>query len=227
MDLSSVIIPKEDTPPFNHQMNADEEMWHSEIEEQIKRWRKHAGRMHEYHNDAGYSFKTKKVRYGLLPIIVPLIMSPLSIIISENEWSVYFNAVVMAIIGLFTGLVMFFGPGEKMQQHFSFSARYADIVTDIDAELVKYRQFRTSADVFTLKIKMMIDNLSFQEPVVPKSIITGKVELCAAFSAFCCCVSQKKERSSDTLVPPNEIVNTRMTHVVSSNRADPQTQSAK
>ena len=137
-----------------------EENWHREIEVQIKKWHKRAVFMSEKHNEAGYYYKTRKVRYGLLPVILPLIMSPLSIIISSTYgWSMYFTSIIFAIIGLFTGLSSFFAPGEQMQQHFSFSSRYADIITDIEAEMVRYRQFRSAADVFILKIKMMIDNL--------------------------------------------------------------------
>ena len=185
-----------------------EEPWHHEIEDQIRRWRKHAKCMTDLHSDAGYYFKTRKLRYGLIPVIVPLIMAPLApIITTEYGWGMYFNSLVLAVVGLFTGLIMFFSPGEKMQQHFSFSARYADIVSDIDAELIRYRQYRAAADVFTLKIKMMIDNLAFQEPVIPKSIVTGRTGYFGECGAFCCCVSQKKiptktatEASSDQLV---------------------------
>jgi len=189
---SSLITPKEYTPPLAPNGVVTEEAWHSEIECQIIRWRKYSKNMQQLHISAGYHYKTRKIRYGLIPSVLPLIMAPISIVMTDYLWGVYVNAMVLAIVGLFTGLLLFFAPGEKMQKHFSFSTRYADIVTDIDAELIRYRQFRAAADVFTTKIKMAIDNLSFQEPTIPKYIITGKRQYFGEFAALCCCISQKK-----------------------------------
>lgn len=208
MDIADVIITKENTPPngaYHQQINI-EEGWHKEIEHQIIKWRKHSIKMKDLHNDAGYYYKTRKVRYGLIPIVIPLAMSPLSVLImSAWVWGTYFNAMMLALIGIMSGLVQFFSPGELMQLHFSFSARYSDVVSDIDAELVRYRQFRTAADVFTLKIKMMVDNLAFQEPVIPRELITGSESMWGEFGAFCCCISQKKTQKQ-AIVSSAEIV---------------------
>ena len=53
---------------------------------------------------------------------------------------------------------------------------------------------------------MMIDNLSFQEPVVPKSIMVGKSSTFGEFSAFFCCVSQNKRKQ--TSVPTDDTKHT-------------------
>ena len=58
-----------------------------------------------------------------------------------------------------------------MTNHFNFSARYADIVSDIELELVKSRDFRVQLDVFSTRVHMSVDNLSNTEPVLPKNIL--------------------------------------------------------
>jgi len=61
-----------------------------------------------------------------------------------------------------------------MTNHFNFSARYADIVSDIELELVKSRDFRVQLDVFSTRVHMSVDNLSNTEPVLPKNILEDK-----------------------------------------------------
>ena len=61
-----------------------------------------------------------------------------------------------------------------MSNHFNFNARYADIVSDIEMELVKGREFRVQLDVFSTRIHMRVDNLASTEPVLPKGILEDK-----------------------------------------------------
>jgi hypothetical protein len=58
-----------------------------------------------------------------------------------------------------------------MSNHFHFSSRYADVVTDIEAELVKGREYRTQLDVFSIRTKMVVDSLTNTEPTLPKFIL--------------------------------------------------------
>ena len=57
-----------------------------------------------------------------------------------------------------------------MTNHFNYSARYTDVVSDIESELVKSRKFRIQLDVYSTRIHMITDNLANSEPVLPRYI---------------------------------------------------------
>lgn len=127
------------------------------------------------HEEAGYSFKKKNTYWGLPLVILPVIMSPVSLLMDEeSETSKFINAGAFLATGVIGGVYSFFKFGEKMTNHFNFSARYADVVSDIELELVKGRDFRTQLDVFSTRVHMLVDNLSNTEPVLPKGIVGDK-----------------------------------------------------
>ena len=102
-------------------------------------------------------------------------MSPVSLIMNEDsDVAKYINAGAFLATGVIGGVYSFFKFGEKMTNHFNFSARYADVASDIELELVKGREFRTQLDVFSTRVHMLVDNLSSTEPVLPKNIAENK-----------------------------------------------------
>lgn len=127
------------------------------------------------HEQAGYLFKKRNTRWGLPLVILPVVMSPISILIDENdEVSKYVNACAFLVTGVIGGVYSFFKYGEKMSNHFNFSTRYSDVVSDIEIELVKGREFRVQLDVFSTRVHMLVDNLANTEPVLPKGILEDK-----------------------------------------------------
>ena len=126
----------------------------------------------DQHQQAGYSFKTKNNNWGLPMVLIPVIMSPMSLVIQSDIASTYVNAAAFLATGIVSGVYSFFKYGEKTADHFNYSGRYADIVSDIELELKRGREFRVSLDVFLTKIHMRMDNLAITEPVLPKNIIT-------------------------------------------------------
>ena len=127
------------------------------------------------HEQAGYSFKQKNTIWGLPIVLVPVIMSPVSLLLESSvPTAKYVNAGAFLVTGLISGVYSFFKFGEKMTNHFNFSARYTDVASDVELELVKGREFRTQLDVFATRIHMIVDNLSNTEPVLPKGIAEDK-----------------------------------------------------
>jgi len=124
------------------------------------------------HEQAGYHFKGKNTHWGLPSILIPTIMAPVSVLIeSEPVSSKYVNACAFLLTGVIAGVVSFFKFGEQMVTHFNFAARYADVISDIELELIKDREFRTQLDVFATRVHMIIDNLANTEPVIPQFIV--------------------------------------------------------
>eukprot|EP00965_Chrysotila_dentata_P083613 2758799-Pleurochrysis_carterae.AAC.1 len=63
-------------------------------------------------------------------------------------------------------MVQFFNFSAKAERHYNFSARYQDLVTDIDQELAKPRAYRQQVDTFSLGIKMTYDALNRGAPAL-------------------------------------------------------------
>jgi hypothetical protein len=156
-------------------MERTEEQWSDKNESYMKHLITICKNKSSQHEQAGYLFKSKNTKWGLPLVLLPTIMSPISILLESNEEvSKYTNACAFLATGVIGGIYSFFKFGEKMTNHFNFSARYADIVTDIELELVKSMEFRVQFDVFSTRVHMSVDNLSNTEPVLPKNILEDK-----------------------------------------------------
>jgi hypothetical protein len=150
----------------------EEEQWDDKNEIYMRDMIKICKNRSAQHETTAYTFKSKNVQWGLSLVLLPVVMSPVSVLIDDfPNASKYLNAFAFLATGVIGGVVSFFKYGEKMSNHFNYAARYGDIVTDIQAELVKGRSFRIQLDVFSTKIKMLIDNLLLNEPTIPKNII--------------------------------------------------------
>lgn len=131
-----------------------DEPWEDSQEALIQGWRTNCESLAARHEEAAKVAKKKAVKYGLPAIIIPLLMTPLSSAFQDTEWIGYVEMSAFMTSGLASAMSQFFNFSGKSEKHFSFSSRYADLVTDIDQELAKRRPFRQSVDTFTLKIKM-------------------------------------------------------------------------
>lgn len=156
-----------------HTTIVPEEPWNTVLENYMRGFIQTAKHRAAQHEAAGYHFKTLNTRWGLPLVLVPVAMSPISLMIgSDSLQAGYINAGAFMLTGLIAGVYSFFRYGEKLERHFGFSGRYSDVVTDIEAILVKGRAFRGPADVFSTKIKMLMDNLTLTEPTLPRFVLT-------------------------------------------------------
>ncbi len=142
----------------------DEEPWDSPQEDLIRQWRDSSNSLSEAHDKGARACKKKNVFYGLPSLMVPMIMAPLSAALKDNEYISYVEMVAFMTTALTSAMVQFFNFSGKTEKHYAFSARYADLVTDIDHELSKPIKFRQQVDTFSLKIKMLYDALNRAAP---------------------------------------------------------------
>ena len=143
-----------------------DEPWGSAQESLIKNWRATCESLAAKHEQAAKAAKAKSVKSGLPAILIPLIMTPLSSAFQESQWIGYIEMTAFMTTGLASAMSQFFNFSGKSEKHFAFSSRYADIVTDIDQEMAKPRNFRQSVDTFSLKVKMMYMSLNRAAPDV-------------------------------------------------------------
>lgn len=154
-------------------------LWTPEIYEYISFLKNEATKKTDTHAIAGHYFRNLEIVWGLPSIIVPIVFSPIVILtsvitdekcVNSINISDYISTFGLVLTGVLTSVCGFFKYGNRSIQHHLFSAKYNDIITDLDVEIVKHDSFRTNADLFVTTMKMKYDNLVFGEPVVPKSI---------------------------------------------------------
>jgi len=142
----------------------DEEPWGTSQEELIKQWREFSNSLATAHDNSARACKKKNVLYGLPSLMIPMLMAPLSAALKDRAYISYIEMIAFMTTAVTSAMAQFFDYSGKTQKHFAFSARYADLVTDIDHELSKPAQFRQQVDTFSLKIKMMYDGLNRAAP---------------------------------------------------------------
>lgn len=143
-----------------------EEPWLQQQEDLIAAWRKEADTLAAAHGSAGKKAKRLRVLYGLPPLVIPAVMTPVSAAFKDASWVSYIEMVAFMLTGITGAVSTFFNYAGKTEKHFAFSARYADLVTDIDQEMVKPRRFRQQVDTFSLRVKMTYDALNRAAPDV-------------------------------------------------------------
>ena len=152
--------------------------WSSEIEGYVSKVRCNSDKKSSKHGEAGHHFRSLEIRWSLPAALIPALCAPIVTLIrytvDEEDGKVsaadYMSTFGFILTTIFAGVSSYFRYSYRSAVHHSYSARYMDIVTDIDTELVKRKEFRTSADVFITTIKMKYDSMVFGEPVIPKFI---------------------------------------------------------
>ena len=112
------------------------------------------------HKASGYSFKTKNTMWSLPLVIVPTIMSPISLLVEENsDIAKYISAGAFLVTGVIGGVQSYFKYGELMTKHFNLDFQYIDLISDIEEEMIKLPPYRTQCDIFISKINKRVDEL--------------------------------------------------------------------
>ena len=162
------MISNDNTQPYEELRGEDEERcqesWDTPQEELILKWRQASNSLSNAHAKSARVCKKKNIYFGLPALMIPTVMAPLSAALNTSEWIVYIEMSAFMATAVTSAMVQFFNFSGKTEKHFAFSARYADLVTDIDQELVKPRRFRQPVDTFSLKIKMLYDALNRSAP---------------------------------------------------------------
>lgn len=143
-----------------------EEPWSDSSEILARTWAKRAQIESDKQFKAGIGKKKWHWYTGLPAILVPTIMATITPAISSNPNFQYVNIAAFVFSGTCAVIHTFFGFEAKYQEHMNFAARYSDVVSDVDYELVKRREFRVPFDAFLMKIQIKMDNLSYNAPDV-------------------------------------------------------------
>lgn len=148
-----------------------EESWNSEHEGYMRSIIDTCSKKIKQHDRAGYHFKKLHNRWALPAMIVPICMTAVSSLINtEAPGTKYINAIAFALSGILNAIVGFYQYNEKKANNFNDSAKYNDVIIEIESELEKGRPYRTQYDVFSTKVKMIVSNLCRNESLLPEFI---------------------------------------------------------
>lgn len=149
----------------------DEEPWTLKGETLILKWNNDIKISKKMHEESGYYYKNMRKRWGLPAIVLPAVMAPFSAVFSDSFWIKYVNASSFMIVAFMSGIDSFFSFATRKERHFNHSARYAELATSIESELLKNKRFRIQSDVFTTQIRMRYDMLNTIAPIIPLTIL--------------------------------------------------------
>ena len=142
-----------------------DENWTKKTEKLAIEWKDLAHKACEGHRKAGFSNKFKHNVTGVPVIVLSAIFAPLTATLGSCEsYTKYISMVGFILTGILSGINGFYGFVQKHQRHMDYSGRYGEIVTDVQYELAKGRQFRTPPDQFLMKIQVKMDHLNSEAP---------------------------------------------------------------
>lgn len=165
-----------DTPP-----SPTTDPWSNKIEDYVKKMRDKCLIKMDQHDRCSNHYKKRDVMTRLPTLILPSIFAPLVLLMANEEdpcaksdhiqISSYLSTSGFILTGIFTGIHNFFRYDHRVNKHNRFSAKYSDLITDIETELIKKKKYRIPADVFVTTIKMKFDTFVFHEPVISKKFL--------------------------------------------------------
>ena len=143
-----------------------QEPWTENNEKLLQGWKDICINKENHHTNQGRYYKLKNYIYGLPSILIPIVISPLVLIlnISPNTAEIISTSSLIAT-GLATGIHRFFGFQERSMKHYEYSGKYAELKTFIEVELAKEREFRFSVDRFIEICQSKIDRFNETEPI--------------------------------------------------------------
>lgn len=143
-----------------------EEPWLDCQEALLKKWRDEAETLSTRHEHTAKREKQRHNMIGFPAVVIPVVMGPLCSALRETSFVSGLETTGFVLSAITSGMVQFFNFSAKAERHYNFSARYQDLVTDIDQELAKPRAYRQQVDTFSLGIKMTYDALNRGAPAL-------------------------------------------------------------
>ena len=117
------------------------------------------------HMARGQHYKRLFSYWSLPGLLLSVVMGGVTGVLAEDPHIQYVNMTGFIALGAIQGVNSFYNFGKKEQRHFEYATRYGEISTNIQAQLVRHRSFRTAADVFTTEIRMAKQHLDRNAPV--------------------------------------------------------------
>ena len=154
-----------------------EEPWSCAKEEYLLDIATHADESEMMHNMAGYQMKCRRKWWGAPSFLFPALMSLVSIFLSDSQAAKYVGPIGFAVTGIVSGVNILMRYGEKMERHFNYANKYANLSSNIRSELIKGNEYRLPADVMLSSTKLTVRHIASDAPVIPIGILKSRAIL--------------------------------------------------
>lgn len=147
-------------------VHREEQPWTNESEALLREWCQASERVAKAHDRKGRRSKFLHALWCLPTVVIPVAIAPLTALIKSSSQLENVEMAALCFSGVCGAVSTFYNFGGTAEKHFSYSAKYSDLVTDIKYQLSKPRQFRSPCDVVTLRINMLFDSINNNAPVI-------------------------------------------------------------
>jgi hypothetical protein len=132
-----------------------------------------------FHNSAGRFFNKKFLVWGFLSMVIPIIMSTVSMAVNETDSAYkYVNSIAFLATGVVGLIVSFCKFKGKATAHFISATQISSFIYEYDSELKKPKEHRMKASVYQTKLTDNLERLSREEPLLPKHIENETTNIC-------------------------------------------------
>lgn len=131
------------------------------------------------HMKSGKFFNKKFLVWGFLSMLIPIVMSTISMSINETDKEYkYVNSMAFLLTGVIGLIVSFCKFKGKATAHFIFTTQISSFLYEYESELKKPREHRIKASVYQTKLTDNLERLSREEPLLPTHIENNKTNIC-------------------------------------------------
>lgn len=157
-------------PPYMSMGRSRHQPWDSQVENFIESFLQETEKGRDLHHKHAARCIKKRHIFGLPPVIITLIMAPLSQAMDPCEegehWLKYVITCAFVIAGMFSAIGQHFNYGKKSEKHLITEAKYEDLYTDIKEILAKRENNRGEAATVMRTIRMRYDQIGDQAPYI-------------------------------------------------------------
>jgi len=144
----------------------EEEPWSHNNEKFIQDIRQDCLHRYNIHDSESHINKKKHILMSVPAIILPLITANLSFFLEDNANTVWVIPLLMTFTGIISGLNTLFEFSVKKEKHDQQSNKYAELAGEIQAILIRGKQYRQPYDVSVQSINCKKSNLDTTSPYV-------------------------------------------------------------
>ena len=153
--------------------------WSRRIEEYLSHLASICKRNRELHSASYHYYRRWGNIWGIPPIIIPLIFSPLIPVVKsrwggsceETDISDLLTLIGFIATSVTSGVSSYFGFNALATLHEVYSAKYSELHTDVEAMFLPPKKFRQSPEVFLASLRIKYDHLVSAAPNIPLALI--------------------------------------------------------
>lgn len=160
MELQNILIEEEEKSESSKDIERIEEKWTDKNYNYFRNIQEELKHSSNLHNEASHLNKKRYVKTAIPSMIIPLIMTNLTIFCSADNNS-YIQPIGLTLIGILNGFNSLLNFSKKTEVHNLYAGKYMELSNEIDKILIRKKQHRDAFDLVLERIttkKQELDN---------------------------------------------------------------------